>query len=57
MTLLLLHRLCTEWPRFYSGCLLNDPIFWGVHILPDRPLLSTSHLTEYYRKISPLISP
>ena len=31
----------TEWPGFYSGCLLNDPIFWRVHILPDRPLLLT----------------
>ena len=33
--------LGTEWPGFYSGCLLNDPIFWRVHILPDRPLLLT----------------
>ena len=33
--------LGTEWPGFYSGCLPNDPIFWRVHILPDRPLLLT----------------
>ena len=33
--------LGTEWPGFYSSCLLNDPIFWRVHILPDRPLLLT----------------
>ena len=33
--------LGTAWPGFYSGCLLNDPIFWRVHILPDRPLLLT----------------
>ena len=33
--------LGTEWPGFYSDCLLNDPIFWRVHILPDRPLLLT----------------
>ena len=29
----------TGWPGFYSGCLLNEPIFWRV--LPDRPLLLT----------------
>ena len=36
MTLLLLHLV-----RIGLVCLLNDPIFWRVHILPDRPLLLT----------------
>ena len=36
---------------FYSGCLMNDSIFFGIHSLPDRPLLWPWRIRHIYMSL------